>query len=200
MAVTIRILQTVLFLKSVRAALTVARKPLSISLGDKNELTKGPNNLTYIKKFNVAFVDAAGNAVPNAQISASFDLEKYGKGAYSAPLLFCANQDTNRNGLLDTSEKVFGGGSATILPIKADAGLAFVGPNTTGTDGTAAVQVAYAQNVATWLEYSVKVATNAAGSEGTNKKTYTTSFLVGNDANGSFLTPPHGVNDCKTPN
>ena len=186
--------------KSVKATLTVASKPLSISLGDNNELTKGPNNLTYIKKFNVAVVDAAGNAVPNAQISASLDLEKYGKSLYSAPRLFCANQDTNRNGVLDASEKASGDGSDTILPRKADAVLAFVGPNTTGADGTATVQVAYAQNVATWLQYSVKVTTNVAGSEGTNKKTYTTSFVVGDDANGSFLTPPYGVNDCKTPN
>lgn len=193
-------------LKSVKATLTVASKPLSISLGDNNELAKGPNNLTYIKKFNVAVVDAAGNAVPNAQISASVDLDKYGKGlypdgknTYPAPI-FCANEDTNRNGLLDAIEKLAGDGDDTISPRKADVVLSFVGPNTTGADGTATIQVAYPQNVATWLQYSVTVTTSVAGSEGTNKKTYTTKFVIGDDANGSFLTPPYGINDCKTPN
>ncbi|NMM08224.1 Ig-like domain-containing protein [Polaromonas sp.] len=180
------------------ATMTVASQPLSITLGDNNELAKGANNLTYIKKFDVAVADAAGNAVTNAQISASVDLRRYLKGTYAGSRLSCANEDTNRNGTLDTGEDADGNGA--ISPRKADVILSFVGANTTGTNGRATIQVEYPQNVATWLEYAVKVTTSVAGSEGTVEKLYVTSFVIGDDTNGSFLTPPYGVNGCAVPN
>ena len=182
------------------ATLTVASQPLSITMGDNNELSKGSNNLTYIKKFDIAVADAAGNAVPNTQLSASVDLTTYGKGAYAGPRFSCDNEDINRNGSLDIAEKIAGDGNDTISPRKADVILSFVGANTTGSNGRATIQVEYPQNVATWLLYKVKVTTSVAGSEGTVEKSYATSFVIGDDSNGSFLTPPYGVNDCKTPN
>ena len=182
------------------ATLTVASQPLSITMGDNNELVKGDNNLTYIKKFDIAVADAAGNAVANAQLSASVDLTKYGKGAYAGPRFSCDNEDIDRNGSLDIAEKIAGDGDDTISPRKADVILSFVGANTTGSNGRATIQVEYPQNVATWLLYRVKVTTSVAGSEGTVEKSYATSFVIGDDSNGSFLTPPYGVNNCKTPN
>lgn len=64
------------------ATLTVASQPVSITLGDNNLLTKGAESLTYIKKFDVAVADSAGNAVPNAVVSASVDITHYGKGSF----------------------------------------------------------------------------------------------------------------------
>lgn len=184
--------------------MTVASQPLSITMGDNNELGKGENNLTYIKKFDVAVADAAGNAVANAQISASVDLIQYGKGSYAGPRFSCLNEDRNRNGFLDSSEKIAvngqGDGDDKISPRKADVILSFVGVSTTGTNGRATIQVEYPQNVATWLFYAIKVTTSVAGSEGTVEKSYVTSFVDGDDSNGSFLTPPYGVNNCSTPN
>lgn len=186
------------------ATMTVASQPLSITMGDNNELVKGANNLTYIKKFDVAVADAAGNAVANAQISASVDLKQYGKGSYAGPRFSCLNEDRDRNGFLDSSEKIAvngqGDGDDTISPRKADVILSFVGASTTGTNGRATIQVEYPQNVATWLFYAIKVTTSVAGSEGTVEKSYVTTFVLGDDSNGSFLTPPYGVNDCSTPN
>lgn len=180
------------------ATMTIASQPLSITLGDNNELTKGTNNLTYIKMFDIAVADSAGNAVSNAQFSASVDLRQFSKGPYLGPRVSCLNEDSNRNGTLDVGEDVDGNGS--ISPRKADVILSFVGANTTGTNGRATIQVEYPQNVATWLQYAVKVTTSVAGSEGTVEKTYMTTFVIGDDANGSFLTPPYGVNNCSTPN
>src|SRR3990167_1114170 len=174
--------------------LTVAGQPLSITLGDNNLLTKGGNSLTYIKLFDVAVADSAGNAVPNALVSASVDITTYGTGLYSAARLWCANEDTNRNGFLDSQEDLDGNG--VLSPRKADVILSFLGANTTGANGRTTIQVEYPQNVATWLNYSVRVTTNVAGSEGTAVKSYLTSFIVGDDTNGSFLTPPYGVNSC----
>lgn len=180
--------------------LTVAGQPLSITLGDNNLLSRGGNSLTYIKLFDVAVADSAGNAVPNALVSASVDITTYGKGLYSATRLWCLNEDTNRNGVLDAQEILDGDGDGVISPRKADVILSFLGANTTGTNGRTTIQVEYPQNVATWLNYMVRVTTNVAGSEGTAVKSYLTTFIVGDDANGSFLTPPYGVNSCSTPN
>ena len=178
--------------------LTVAGKPLSITLGDNNLLTKGGNSLTYIKLFDVAVADSSGNAVPNALVSASVDLTTYGKGAYAAARLWCANEDANRNGFLDAGEDVDNNGA--LSPRKADVILSFLGANTTGSNGRTTIQVEYPQNVATWLNYSVRVTTNVEGSEGTAVKSYLTNFIIGDDTNGSFLTPPYGVNNCVTAN
>lgn len=185
---------------SMTKTLTVAGQPLSITLGDNNLLTKGGNSLTYIKLFDVAVADSAGNAVPNAIVSASVDLTYYGKGLYSAARLWCANEDTNRNGLLDPPGEDLDG-NGVLSPRKADVILSYVGTNNlTGANGRTTIQVEYPQNVATWLNYSVRVTTNVAGSEGTAVKSYITSFIIGDDTNGSFLTPPYGVNNCVTAN
>lgn len=219
---------------SVTRTLTVASQPLSITLGDNNELQKGANNLTYIKRFDVAVADAAGNAVPNAIISASVDITHYGKGGFSfantsgggtrtyqvtgnqppnasttglsttttptptTGRVWCPNEDTNRNGFLDNGEDI--NANAKLEPRKADVILSFSGSNTTGANGRMSIQVEYPQNVATWLAYTVKVTTNVAGSEGTDSKSYITSFVQGDEENGSFLTAPYGAESCVSAN
>lgn len=180
------------------ATLTVAGQPLNVTLGDNNLLSRGGSSLTYIKLFDVAVADSSGNAVPNALVSASVDLTSYGKGLYLNPRVWCPNEDVNRNGFLDAGED--SAPDSILSPRKADVILSFLGSNTTGTNGRTTIQVEYPQNVATWLKYSVRVTTNVVGSEGTAVKSYTTSFIEGDDKNGSFLTPPYGVNDCFTVN
>ena len=208
---------------AVFATLTVAGQPLSVTLGDNNKLQRGANDLTYIKLFDIAVADAAGNAVANAVLSASVDITTYGKGRYTdgagsgttagfsyqatlsptavpsatAGRVLCLNEDLNRNGFLDTGEDIDGNG--ILFPRKADVIVSFVGTNKTAANGRATIQVEYPQNVATWLFYNVKVTTNVAGSEGTVVKSYVTEFIEGDDKNGSFLTPPFGVGSCVSP-
>lgn len=183
----------------VRGTLTVASQPLAITLGDNNELQKGASNLTYIKRFDVAVADAAGNAVANAVVSASVDITSYLKGlAFDGAKTACLNEDTNRNGFLDAGEDI--NGSTRLEPRKADVILSFNGSNTTGANGRMQIQVEYPQNVATWLQYTVRVTTNVAGSEGTDAKSYITTFVVGDEENGSFLVPPYGSGACNVPN
>lgn len=179
------------------ATMTVAAEALSVTLGDNNELQKGRDNLTYIKRFIVAVADSAGNAVPNAMISKSVDLTRYLKGPDWNGLKFaCLNKDTNRNGFLDAGEDVDGSGELT--PRKAD--VVVSGDTQTDANGMAVIKVEYPQNVATWLEYEVKVTTNVAGSEGTVQKSYITGFVEGDEKNGSFLTPAYGKNACSVLN
>ncbi len=67
---------------SVTANLTVAAKPLSLTMGDNNLLEKADAATTYIKRFVLLVADSAGQPVPNAQVSFSVDIYKYGKGIY----------------------------------------------------------------------------------------------------------------------
>lgn len=187
---------------SLVSTLTVAAEPVSITLGTNNEMSKGGDNLTYIKKFDVAVADSAGNAVSGAQISASVDLLRYGKGTFAGARSFCLNEDVNRNGLLDAGEDTNRDGMLT--PRKADIIISYVGSRTTGSNGRATIQIEYPQNVATWLEYAVKVTTNVSGSEGTVQRAFTTGFIEGDQSNGSFLRSPYGLDvsstACSTPN
>lgn len=187
---------------SLLATLTVAAQPVSITLGTNNEMAKGGDNLTYIKKFDVAVADSAGNAVSGAQISASVDLLRYGKGTFSGSRVFCPNEDVNRNGVLDAGEDT--NGDQVLTPRKADIIISYVGSRTTGTNGRATIQIEYPQNVATWLDYAVKVTTNVSGSEGTVQRVFTTGFIDGDQTNGSFLRSPYGLDvssaACRVPN
>lgn len=190
------------------ATMTVANSPLSITLGDNNLLEAGSNKLTYIKKFDVAVADSAGNAVPNAQISASVDLRSYRKATglvvasnsvtYASTPTICLNEDVNRNGLIDSGEDVNSNGS--IEPRKADVIISYVNGQVTGANGRATVQVEYPQSVAYWIDYAVKVTTNVAGSEGLVEKVYLTQALEADVENGSFLKPPYGALGCNSPN
>lgn len=60
--------------------LTVAGNPVSITIGENNELQKGLGNLTYIRQHIIQVVDSAGVAVNDAVVSVSVDITHYGKG------------------------------------------------------------------------------------------------------------------------
>jgi hypothetical protein len=114
---------------SVDVHLTVASQALAVSIGNDNVLTAGTGG-TYIKKFVVTVADAAGRAVPDAEVDISLDITHYSKGDFDAPNTFplniaaansyapgdastvpvdgetgfrvsCINEDFNRNGFVD---------------------------------------------------------------------------------------------------
>lgn len=62
------------------SSLTVAGNPVSITIGENNELQKGLGNLTYIRQHIIQVVDSAGVAVNDAVVSVSVDITHYGKG------------------------------------------------------------------------------------------------------------------------
>lgn len=186
------------------STLTVASEPVSITIGDNNELEKGANNLTYIKKFDVAVANAAGEAVADADVSVSVDILRYGFGSYDNVKNahvdgsgFCLNEDINRNGNLDSGEDANGDGRLT--PPKADIVVSYFNGRKTGANGRVIVQTEYPQNVATWLIYKLTVSSNAAGSEGRAERIFVTSFVEGDQKNGSFLTSPYGVTSVCLP-
>jgi hypothetical protein len=112
--------------------------------------------------------------------------------------VWCINEDLNRNGNKDVGDDLDGDG---VLEARAsEIVISAVGSSKTDANGQILLQATWGQNVGTWLAYTIKVTTNAAGSEGTNSKSYITEVLQADVANGSFLTPPYGVNNCSTNN
>ena len=187
-----------------QGTLTVANDPVSITIGDNNELEKGANNLTYIKKFDVAVADSAGVAKSGVETSVSVDIIRYGFGGYdnvkkahAAQSGTCLNEDINRNGNLDLGEDANGDGRLT--PPKADIVVSYLNGSKTGANGRLAVQVEYPQNVATWLTYRLTVSANVSGSEGRAERVFLTDFVEGDEKNGSFLISPYGVTSTCLP-
>lgn len=67
--------------QQVLANLTVAGTPLSITIGENNELAKGLGGIAYIRKHLIQVADSAGSAVRDAVVSVTVDITHYGKGA-----------------------------------------------------------------------------------------------------------------------
>lgn len=237
---------------SVTATLTVAGDPLSISIGDNNEMEKGLGNIAYIKKFLIQVNDASGVAVPGAIVSVSTDITHYGKGSFDgvyprgstpptiedgslaritvvnsttgttssvvvttstvAPMattiggtttlsnIWCINEDSDRNGSLDVASGEDLNGDGVLQPRKAEIIVSYVNGNRTDVNGQMLAQVSYSQNMGSWLAYTLRATTSVAGSEGDASKSYVADVLQADVANGSFLTPPFGVQSCSSRN
>lgn len=194
---------------SIPASLTVGGKPLSISIFDGNTLgSVGTGHQIYQQTLYIQVVDAGGNIVPNADFSGSVDITEYLKGANwtagangnvpPATANICPNEDTNRNGSIDAGEDINGNGR--LDPRKADVSIAFPAGRKTDSSGFGTVQVSWGQNVATWLNYVVTISANADSSEGTAQRSFVTTYIEGDQKNGTFLTAPYGSGPCNSPN
>lgn len=201
---------------------TVSSEPLSVTIGTNDKIIV--NELTYTKRFNVVVVDAAGNVVPDVSLVASIDLPFYRKGQYGiggtpqrwgkASDVICANEDTNRNGVLDAGEDrdnnpvpgELNGGAGVLWPRKADVSIRLLSPRTDAA-GSAILEVTYNQNHATWVDAVITVAASGiAGTEG--RATYVLdpvpveATAVNNTSSSpAFQFSPYGVaTSCTNPN
>ena len=155
---------------SAMTTLTVASEPLGVSIGTNGLVIV--NELTYVKKFVVSVVDSAGRAMPGVSLAASVDLERYRKGQYGVVGInwakisdyACVNEDTNRNGSIDFGDDV--NNDARLEPGKSDVILTLL-QDKTRDDGTAELQLTYAQSFASWVDARITVsASGVAGTEG----------------------------------
>ncbi len=213
---------------SIQATLTVAGQALAVSIGDDNLLERGTG--TYIKRFLLSVADSAGRAVPNAPVDISVDLTHFGKGEFDFPTVvpptaldasypsptttptagtgraWCRNEDHNRNGSVETGENLNGtldtAGQGTLEPRKSDLIISYADPavTTTNASGLLQIKIEYSQRFATWLSYRVRATASVAGSQGMAERLFVTSFIQGDQVNGSFLTPPYGFLACNSPN
>ena len=124
------------------ATITVVADPLSVTIGSNEFVYTGADDLTYIRKFVILVVDAAGRAKGNVDVVPSIDLPHFYKGQYVTgsgwiPGIIdntgnpsprdpvqCNNEDLNRNGVLETGDDTNQNG--TLEPRKSDAVVSFI--------------------------------------------------------------------------
>ncbi len=195
--------------------MTVVSNPISITIGTDNTIGNGASTLTYVKKYVLLVVDAAGNPKPDVQISTSIDLNGYYKGRFewdaansiyvqtyfnaagvelTGTALMCDNEDVNRNGAIDLNEDA--NSNSQLDPRKSDVSITLVGSTKTDSNGVAVLQIEYPKSVANWIRFTISA--NAAGVL-SPPATYTdilpvlASDLTTQTPPPAFLISPYGV-------
>jgi hypothetical protein len=186
--------------------LTVSSDPLGVTIGT-NELII-VNELTYVKKFIVAVANAAGNALPDVNLTVSVDLPNFRKGFYvqttdgwakvAATPTSCQNEDLNRNGVLEAGEDLDADGR--LEPGKPDVTILLL-HSKTRADGTAELQLQYPKSYGSWVDAKITVsASGVTGTEGRTSLLVTpvpvpAAALKNKDAEPAFVNSPYGIQD-----
>ncbi len=173
---------------------TVAQRELFLAFGTGNTISE-PNEAQYEKRFVVQVTDAAGNSVEGVDVQMSVLSTNYIKGYWRADSTLnawvrverqtCADEDFNRNGILDDGEDVN-------LNAHIEAGnIALVTPTTATTDSTGSVLISilYPQNYGGWLQVELEGKTEVAGSEFTESTDFILELLA-SDVNTLDTAPP----------
>ncbi len=167
-------------------ALTVARREVFITIGTGNDIEE-PNQSQYKIQFAVQVTDSQGNGVSGVTVVLSLLSELYTKGFWFLPQLgdwqqaitidpvdpvtgsnYCADEDVNRNGILDMGEdynasgKIEAGNVAAVVP----------GTVTTDASGFALVEVIYPQQFARWVQVILEAQTSVQGTESSNSSRF----------------------------
>lgn len=165
--------------------LTVVESPISISIGSDDVLALGDTGLTYIAKFSVLVVDAAGNPKSDVQVTPVIDLLGYAKGWYvfdtinkkwvipNGGFLKCPSEDRlepdglrngtmewndfNGNGVVDSGEAEDINNNLQLDPRKSDVSVSMVGSTKTDANGLATLRIEYPKSMGSWVRYTLKV-------------------------------------------
>ena len=195
--------------------LTVARKEVFISLGTGNTVIPSADHTQYTVQYAIQVTDSNGNGVAGVPLTVSVLSQFYYKGHRVFNVTWanrstvgnanytCADEDLNRNGVLDPGEDFNNSG-------RLEAGnIALVTPNSvvTGTAGFVVVSVIYPQEYAYWLDVTLEARAAVQGTEfvraayftlpgaADDFKTQTTAPPGPTDALGQSISP-FGVNTC----
>lgn len=156
--------------------LTVGRRSLFITAGTGSTVGT-PSNQSYQVDYQVLVTDAAGNAVPGANITASILPTKYLKGfmtytgKFWSPLapISCDNEDLNKDGILQTAEDNNQNGR-----LEPGIPVAITPTVQTNSSGIATISMVYARDQAFWLKVSLSITATVTGSEAK----YIASFIL----------------------
>lgn len=201
---------TVAGVPAAQVALTVAGRQVFLSIGTGNEISE-PNTAQYKVEYIVQVTDSNGNGVANVPVSLRILSQVYYKGSrsvppastswtttYSAP--GCADEDVNRNGVLDAGEdfnasaRLEAGNIASVSPSNA----------TTDTNGFVLVNVFYPQEFAYYLDVSLSASATVQGSEYVRTNNFmlaglSTDFNVVTNAPPGPVSPFGTANSCNNP-
>lgn len=200
--------------------LTVVSDPLSVTIGTDNTIEEGPSGLTYIKRFVLLVVDAAGNPKSDVQLTPSVDLERYGKGFYTynfglelweqTNFIECTAEDVNRNGTIDGTEDNattpggFGNGNGQLDPRKSDVSISLIGSTRTDANGTAIMRLEYPKSFGSWAYAKISVSASGVLSPPATDSRWLpidADELPPQTPEPSFRRSPYGTTlNCRVPN
>lgn len=197
-------------------ALTVARQELFLTLGTGNTLFE-IGTATYAKEWVILVTDVDGNAVANKAVQASIRSREYAKGflAYVDPVwqyagnspVWCPDEDTNTNGILDPGEdqngsgKIEAGNIALVAAVPesapldnpcASAGGQGTSANVvTNSQGRARVCVFYPQNYAQWVRSRLTAKASVTGGTEFSESSLFTLEVLADDVKSESESPPN---------
>ncbi|WP_310385700.1 Ig-like domain-containing protein [Roseateles sp.] len=201
--------------------LTVVESPISISIGGDDVLAIGETELTYIAKFTVLVVDAAGNPKSDVQVTPVIDLLGYAKGEFQwnvplkewiptpKPIFQCPNEDRlepdgARNGTIEVGEDI--NNNLQLDPRKSDVSVAMVGSTKTDINGLATLRIEYPKSMAYWVRYMIKVSAPGVLSPPAWYGRYEERWLptlttaIKSESTPAFALSPYGKTpDCASP-
>lgn len=157
------------------AKLTVNGQALFITIAFGNKI-EDVDTTTYTKPLTVYVTDANGVAVANQSLALSILPEDYDKGVMlynpaaslwdnnytTFPLPgHCPNEDTDRDGILDSGEDTNGNGQLT----PGNIAVVVPGAVTTDAQGRAAFNIQYGKPYATWVRVRIMARATVDGTE-----------------------------------
>ncbi|RLA27030.1 MAG: hypothetical protein DRQ63_06845 [Gammaproteobacteria bacterium] len=181
-------------------ALTVAKRELFISIGTGNSIFE-PNTAQYRVEFAIQVSDSQGNGVEGVAVQTGILSNNYYKGFWFYDALAsawvqnltagpCADEDVNRNGVLDAGEdfnnsgRIEAGNIATVVAQNGSGGN-FV----TDAAGFGIVDVIYAQDHARWVEVTLEATTSVQGTEFAKASNFVLP-INGDDVDSENEAPP----------
>ena len=166
-----------------QTTLTVNTQALFISIGTSNVIGQFDPQ-TYEKEFTVYVTDANGAPAVNRPINLEVVPTSYFKGQMvwneddsiyvTGTRVQCANEDANRNGILESGEDINGNGMLEPgLPVA-------VVPSTVTTSATgfATFKLRYGANYATWVSTQIIARATVGGTESVKSIGFTLGYMV----------------------
>jgi hypothetical protein len=209
--------------------LTVGGQTVFLSLGTGAKISENDNMTQFIMPFSVMAVDARGNALANVPISLTIHssypddepgntLAAYFKGGWILngtqwvqtstpgnmtvnPITPCLNEDTNKNGILDSGEDINGNGRLD----PGDVATASPGSVTTDSTGTAEFSVVYPEDHADWVRVTLTATATVNGTESSTRSIFIlpilATYVTTTDSTPPGYTSPYGTATvCTNPN
>jgi len=181
-------------------ALTVAKRELFISIGTGNSIFE-PNTAQYRVEFAIQVSDSQGNGVEGVAVQSGILSNNYYKGFWFYDTLAsawfqnvtagpCADEDVNRNGVLDAGEdannstRIEAGNIATVVAQNGSGGNFL-----TDAAGFGIVDVIYAQDHARWVEVTLEATTSVQGTEFAKASNFVLP-INGEDVDSENEAPP----------
>jgi hypothetical protein len=179
--------------------LTVAQRELFLSAGTGNEIFE-PNSAQYRIEYAVQVTDSQGNGVEGVTVQVNVLSTEYYKGYRQFPAggnswttvvtATCADEDVNRNGILDAGEDANNSGrieAGNVATVSAQNGGG--GSFVTDQDGFGIVDVLYPQEFAYYVKVKFEASTSVQGTESATAKLFVLPGSA-NDFNNENNAPP----------